>query len=93
MADESKITTDHTEIQHWTEERGGYPAVVEGTDKNGDGILRIDFPGYTGDKTLKQISWEEFFQIFDSKNLGFLYQEKTKDNQLSRFFKFVAYSK
>ncbi|WP_029035908.1 hypothetical protein [Salinimicrobium xinjiangense] len=88
---DSKTTKDHNTIKKWTEERDGQPAVVESTSNSskGGGLLRINFPGYAEDN-LKNISWEEFFRIFDENNLQFLYQEKTKDGGESRFFKFVS---
>ena len=49
MASESKTTTDHKTIQQWAEARGGKPTSVKGTEKDGEaGLLRIDFPGYSG---------------------------------------------
>lgn len=91
MSGASKTTTDHEEIKKWAEKRDGKPAVVESTSKNGKGggLLRINFPGYDEDN-LKEISWDEFFEIFDKNDLQFLYQEKSKDGQESRFFKFVS---
>lgn len=86
---DSKTTTDHNTIKKWAEERDGKPSVVESTTKNGGGLLRINFPGYAEDN-LKEISWEEFFKIFDDNDLKFLYQEETKDGGESRFFKFVS---
>ena len=88
---DSKTTTDHNEIKQWVEDRDGKPSVVESTTNSskGDGLLRINFPGYAEDN-LKDISWEEFFRIFDENNLEFLYQEETKDGGESRFFKFVS---
>jgi hypothetical protein len=85
-------TRDHDTIRSWVEKRGGVPAMVEGTSsKGGDaGILRIDFPGYSGEGSLKQISWEAFFAKFDESKLEFLYQEKTADGKESRFNKFVS---
>lgn len=85
---DSHTTTDHKKIQKWAEDREGKPSVVESTYKNGSGLLRINFPGYAEDN-LKEISWEEFFKIFDESDLQFLYQEETKDGGESRFFKFV----
>jgi len=85
---DSHTTTDHKKIQKWAEDRGGKPSVVESTYKNGSGLLRINFPGYAEDN-LKDISWEEFFKIFDENDLQFLYQEETKDGGESRFFKLV----
>lgn len=89
MAGESKTTADHDEIKKWVEERGGKPAIVQGTGNNGDGVLRIDFPGYSGAGSLEQISWDQFFEIFDKNNLKFLYQEHLETGEESRFFKFV----
>ena len=86
------VTTDHDFIREWAEARGGRPATVRRTGKGGDdvGILRIDFPGYRGKQSLQQISWEEFFEKFDEKNLAFLYQDKTATGKPSRFCKFVS---
>ena len=85
---ESKSTVTAFKIKEWAEQRDGKPAVVKGTDEDGGGLLRINFPGYVEDN-LKEISWDEFFRIFDESNLQFLYQEETKDGETSRFFKFV----
>ena len=84
-------TSDHDEIRAWVDKRGGTPATVKGTenDKNA-GLLRIDFPGYSGKDSLEAISWEDFFQKFDESNLEFLYQEKTTAGKESRFNKFVS---
>lgn len=91
MAGESKKTVDHEVIRSWVEDRGGKPATVTGTGgKDDPGILRINFPGYSGSKTLKEISWEEFFKKFDEKGLAFLYQDETAEGKESRFFKFVS---
>ncbi len=92
---ESKTTTDHNVIRRWAEERGGKPASVRGTERKGEeaGLLRIDFPGYSGENTLEPISWDDFFEKFDESGLAFLYQEQTKEGEPSRFFKFIANEK
>ena len=83
---EAKTTTDHNEIRRWVEERGGFPAGVKGTgDGNDPGLLRIDYPGFSGEERLQKISWEEFFTKFDSENLAFLYQDEPD----SRFSKLI----
>ena len=84
----SKTTIEHNEIRRWVSERGGYPARVKGTDEKG-GVLRIDYPGYSGGDSLEEISWDEFFTGFDENNLAFLYQDKTKDGSESRFSKLI----
>lgn len=78
----AKTTTDHDRIRKWAESRGGHPALVE-TDQPG-GILRIDFG--EPEEGLKQVSWEEFFRVFDDNDLAFLYQDGDGE---SRFNKFV----
>ena len=90
MSAESKVTTDHQRIKEWVEVRGGRPARVKDTDKgNSSGVLRIDYPGYSGEDTLESITWEEFFQGFEKNKLAFLYQDETKDGSESRFSKLI----
>ncbi|MCW3091585.1 MAG: uncharacterized protein JWP81_2654 [Ferruginibacter sp.] len=87
---EAKTATDLKEIKKWAEKRDGKPAKVKGVGKGeGDGLIRIDFPGYSGADSLEEISWEEWYKIFQENNLAFLYQEKTADGKESRFFKLV----
>lgn len=87
---QAQKTQDHKTIRQWTEARGGVPATVAATaDDDEPGVLRIDFPGYSGDDTLERISWEEFFDKFDEENLSFRYQDETEDGDVSRFCKFV----
>lgn len=52
-------------------------------------MLRIDFPGYDDDR-FEPISWDEFFKKFDEEGLAMLYQDKTADGKVSRFYKFVS---
>lgn len=83
----AKRTTDHAAIRKWVEARGGHPACVKGTGgKDDPGLLRIDFPGYSGEGKLEPISWDEFFRKLDEERLAFLYQ----DEQDSRFNKLVS---
>jgi hypothetical protein len=58
---------------------------------DGTQILRIDFddPDGSRDEHLRRVAWEEFFRIFDDRDLEFLYQEQTRDGKISRFNKFV----
>jgi hypothetical protein len=86
----SQVTTNHREIQQWVEERGGNPARVKGTEsKNSPGVLRIDYPGFSGEDSLEEISWEEFFDAFEKNKLAFLYQDTTADGKMSRFSKLI----
>ena len=55
--------------------------------KGKGGILRIDFG--EPEESLEEIDWDEFFEIFESNKLAFLYQDKTSDGGESRFNKLV----
>jgi hypothetical protein len=81
----SQTTTDHDTIRQWVEARGGHPARVKG--RGPGGILRIDFG--EPEESLEQISWDDFFKVFDENDLSFLHQDKTEDGKTSRFNKFV----
>lgn len=78
-----KTTTNHEEIRRWAEAQGGKPSAVKGTGGDGDvGILRLDFPGYTGEDRLEHISWDAWFRKFDESNLALLYREQDRFNKL-----------
>jgi hypothetical protein len=52
----SRVTTDHEEIRKWAEERGAKPAAVKRTGGKDDvGIIRLDFPGYSGEDSLELV--------------------------------------
>jgi hypothetical protein len=90
MSAESRVTTDHQRIKQWVEERGGHPArVIDTETSRSSGVLRIDYPGYSGKDTLEEITWEEFFEGFEKNKLAFLYQDETKDGSESRFSKLI----
>lgn len=91
MANLSRTTRDHEEIRRWAEERGGKPAHVKSTGSGEDvGLLRIDFPGYSGEGSLEAITWDEFFDKFDERNLALIYQEQTAEGERSNFNKLVS---
>lgn len=87
----SKVTTNHDEIRSWVEERGGFPAAVKRTESKDDlGVLRIDFPGYSGEDSLARVDWDDWFDAFEDNELAFLYQEETASGEESRFNKLVS---
>lgn len=85
-------TVDHDEIRQWAEERGGEPAAVMRTarGKKDPGIIRLDFPGYSGAGSLQKISWDEWFDKFDESGLALAYQERTARGQKSNFNKLIS---
>ena len=87
----SRVLTDHEEIRRWAEERNATPARVKGTGGDCDvGIIRLDFPGYSGEDTLEEISWDEWFRKFDESNLALLVQDRTARGQKSNFNKLIS---
>src|SRR4051794_5219508 len=90
----AQATTDHEKIRKWVEERGGHPAIVARTVKGKElsGVIRIDFPGFSGARSLKPISWDEWFNIFEERRLGLLHQDRTASGKPSRFNKLVCRS-
>jgi hypothetical protein len=53
-------------------------------------MIRLDFPGYSGEDSLEHISWDEWFDNFDRNNLALLFQERTAGGQRSNFNKLVS---
>ena len=76
----SQTTTDHEEIRKWVEKQDGKPAAVARThEKNDVGIIRIMFPDAPRSEHdgLTEISWDEFFEEFDKRELALVYDEKS----------------
>src|SRR5436309_1176558 len=87
----SKTTTDHDVIRNWAEDRQAKPACVKGTGGDDDvGMIRLDFPGYSGANSLQEITWDEWFEKFDEQGLAFVYQDVTAEGDTSNFNKLVS---
>ncbi len=86
-----RSTTDHDEIRRWAEERGAQPTCVRGTGGAGDvGMIRLDFPGYSGAQSLEPVSWDDWFRKFDESNLALIYEETTARGEKSNFNKLIG---
>jgi len=84
---QSLATRNHEVIRQWAGERQAVPTTVESTERNGRaGVLRLDFPGYGGNE-LGELTWDEWFETFDERNLIFIYQEHKADGSVSNFFR------
>jgi hypothetical protein len=89
----SQPLTDHEAIQQWAEERNATPSCVKKTGGKGDvGMIRLDFPGYSGEDSLQPISWDEWFEKFDENELALIVQETTASGEKSNFNKLVKRS-
>jgi len=86
----SRVLTDHDEIQKWAEQRKAKPSAVERTGEGDDvGIIRLDFPGYSGEGSLREITWPEFFEKFEESQLALVVQDTTAEGEQSNFSKLV----
>lgn len=82
--------TDHDEIRQWAEERDAKPACVRGTGSRQDvGMIRLDFPGFSGEDSLEEISWDDWFDKFEESHLALLVQDQTARGERSNFNKLV----
>jgi hypothetical protein len=81
----AETTTDHETIRKWAEKHGGTPAAVRRTHQGGDvGIIRIMFPNapQSEHEELVEITWDEFFEEFEKRELALLYDENSMFNKI-----------
>ena len=91
MARKSRVLTDHEEIRRWAEERDAQPACVRGTGSEEDvGMIRLDFPGYSGERSLEPIEWDEWLDKFEESNLALLVEDETAGGEKSNFNKIIG---
>ena len=89
----SRVLTDTEEIREWAEERGAEPACVKGTGDSEDvGMIRLNFPGYSGEESLQPIDWDEWAQKFEESSLALLVEDTMADGKKSNFNKLVSRS-
>ncbi|HZU33326.1 MAG TPA: hypothetical protein VFB79_19580 [Candidatus Angelobacter sp.] len=53
------------------------------------GMIRLDFPGYSGEQSLQPIDWDEWLEKFDESNLALLVQDNLARGGRSNFNKLV----
>jgi hypothetical protein len=86
-----RTLTDHDQVRRWAESREAQPACVKGTEREeGSCLLRLDFPGYTGEQSLHSIPWEQWFRVFDQRNLALIVEDTMADGRPSNFNKLVS---
>jgi hypothetical protein len=81
----AETTTDHEAIRKWAESKGGKPAAVDRTHQGGDvGIIRIMFPQaqQSEHESLVEITWDEFFEEFEKRNLALLHDPDGMFNKI-----------
>lgn len=91
-----KTLINHQEIKDWAESKQGTPAIIDAPDAGSDKIgLRLDFPGLNDSALLarakpsKTVTWNEFFEIFDSQKLAFVIDSQNRGSDWSSTYRFI----
>ena len=86
----TKTTTDHDTVREWVEARDAVPAHATTTGDEGDlDIVGIDFTELESDANLEDVSWDDFFEKFESAGLAFRYRDEEQHGERSYFHRFV----
>lgn len=85
----TETTTDHDTIRSWVEERGSTAAQVIEPSGDDPGSLAI-IPEQAEEESVREISWDEFFETFEEENLAFVYQTNKDDPTEQWFCKFIG---
>jgi hypothetical protein len=86
-------TTDHDEVRRWLEAHDGRPMVASGTveadGSDGVGVLKIEF-GEGHDESLVPLSWDEFFERFESAELALVHDDRMTGARAASAARFVG---
>lgn len=96
-ADEVLSTRDHAVILRWAASRRAEPATGEATKtgpatvnvKDGGAGIRFNFPGRG---LFRPITWDEWFENFDSHQLAFVFDNDSADGPPSNRYRLVRVS-
>lgn len=80
----TQSTINHQTIRDWIVSHGGVPGLKESTSFP-QLSLGVIFPDGANEEGLVPISWEEFFKIFDSVPLVFVYDEVSAESRFNNF--------
>jgi hypothetical protein len=84
------ITNNHEEIRTWIEGNNGKPAVARGAT---DPITSLSIAWHGRDipinRELEEISWEEFFDAFETGNFSFKFDRAAKGGTEEFSYNFI----
>jgi hypothetical protein len=81
------VTRSHEVIRKWADQRCAEPAIGKGVSRDEDSqVLRFRFES-GGSRVLKEVPWEEWFEIFDLRRLVFIFREDHQVGASNRFFR------
>lgn len=88
FAGQPLATRSRAVIRQWAEQRKATPATAPGGPGSADErVLRFDFADAESGR-LQPVSWDEFFQIFDERELVFFYQQHMSAGDISDYCHF-----
>jgi hypothetical protein len=68
-------------IRQWADQRSALPATMSDVQVDDrPTVLRFDFEG-GGDEDLRLISWDAWFEVFDGRDLVFIYLEPSEGEE------------
>lgn len=86
----SVTTTSLEDIKKWAIAKNGKPVRVKDSRFGlAVGVISIYFPGFYNENNLVEISWEEWYDIFNLQKLEFLYRDHVIAGQKIAFFQLV----
>lgn len=86
--DETRRTTDHGTIRNWLESNDLAVARTAETDRSRSGGLTVVTEGRTDD-SIKEVTWDEFFETFEDEGLAFVYRTETMGPEKQLYYEFV----
>jgi hypothetical protein len=68
-------------IRQWADQRSALPATMSDAEPDErPTVLRFDFED-GGDEDLRLISWDDWFEVFDGRDLVFIYLEPSEGQE------------
>lgn len=87
--DETRTTTDHGTIRNWIESNDLAVARTAETDRSRSDGLTIVTEGRSDD-SIKEVTWDEFFETFEDEGLAFTYRTETMGPEEQLYYEFVS---
>lgn len=86
-----RVTTNHSTIKQWAENRGGIPVRIRQDGSTpGLGDIKIYFPD-TEEKgeNWEELPWNEFLEQFENQKLAMEYKENDANGDVSLYYQML----
>lgn len=82
-------TIEHRVVREWAEKRGLVPTTIRGTwGSDLPTPLQLTEPEADADPARIELTWDQFFEIFEDRQLAFTYQDDDVSGVPSQYYKF-----